>query len=324
MDVLLLLLVVVAAVLALGVVLVVRRTRTRSATSTAPSAGLAETTIGLGDRISRVLSRRPDERIERLEEALLAADIGFETSHRIAKVAEQAGASERDELRRIIQRELMAVFAEKDRSLKLSGKPAVIVMVGVNGTGKTTTVAKLGHRLREQGHEPLLGAADTFRAAADTQLQTWADRLEMELVSGSPRSDPAAVAFDALQAARARGKDVVIVDTAGRLHSHQNLMAELEKIIRVLDREQSVGEVLLVIDGTVGQNGLAQAREFASAVEVSGIVLTKLDGTAKGGIVVAAEESYDIPVKFVGVGEEVGDLEPFDPHIFVDALLEGV
>ena len=224
--------------------------------------------------------------------------------------------------RAILRDELLEELADQDRTVHRFGKPAVIVVVGVNGVGKTTTIAKLAARLREDGAEALLGAADTFRAAADTQLRTWADRVGTEIVSAEPGSDPASVAFDAYTAARTRGKDVVIVDTAGRLHSKANLMAELGKIVRVLEKEAGkIDEVLLVLDATTGQNGLAQARQFTESVGVTGIVLTKMDGTAKGGIVIGVEKDLSIPVKFIGVGEGVDDLIPFEPEAFIDALL---
>ena len=198
----------------------------------------------------------------------------------------------------------------------------MLLIVGVNGTGKTTSIAKLASRLVGQGRQPLLAAADTFRAAADSQLRVWADRVGVPVVSGKAGSDPASVAFDGLSAAKARGKDVLIVDTAGRLHSKQNLMAELAKIRRVLERDGgTVGESLLVLDATAGQNGIAQVKEFANAIGLTGIILTKLDSTARGGIVVAVEQELGIPVKFVGVGEGEDDLVPFDPEAFVAELL---
>jgi len=198
----------------------------------------------------------------------------------------------------------------------------VIVVVGVNGSGKTTTIAKLGALLERAGSSALLGAADTFRAAAAEQLAAWADRLGLDIVSGQPGADPAAVAFDALAAGRARGKGVVIVDTAGRLHSEHNLMEELGKVVRVLQREAGrVDEVLLVLDGTSGQNAISQARVFTEVVGVTGIVITKLDGTARGGIAVAVERELGIPVKFIGVGEAVEDLLSFEAAAFIDALL---
>jgi fused signal recognition particle receptor len=224
--------------------------------------------------------------------------------------------------REVLASELRAVFDGADRTLNLEGDPAVVLVVGVNGSGKTTSIAKLAGRMLASGHQPLLAAADTFRAAADAQLRTWAERVGVPVVGGREGSDPAAVAFDGLSAARARDKDVVIVDTAGRLHSKQNLMEELRKIRRVLEREGGrISESFLVLDATGGQNGIAQVREFASAIGLTGIILTKLDGTARGGIVVAVESELGVPVKFVGVGEKVDDLMPFDPDAFVDELL---
>jgi fused signal recognition particle receptor len=262
---------------------------------------------------------------ESLEEALIAADVGVSTS---AAVVERVRASHPADIRTAEERlrsELVAALSGRDRSLHLDGDPAIVMVVGVNGTGKTTSIAKLAARLRVEGLEPLLGAADTFRAAADSQLRIWAERVGVDVVSGSTGADPAAVAFDAVAAGRARGRDVVIVDTAGRLHSKQNLMAELAKVKRVLEREAgTVGEVLLVMDATAGQNGIAQVREFTRAVGVTGIVLTKLDGTARGGIVVAIERELDIPVKFIGVGEGMDDLLPFVPADFVEALVADV
>ncbi|MFQ5967777.1 MAG: signal recognition particle-docking protein FtsY [Acidimicrobiia bacterium] len=325
MPVELLLLVVVVAAAGLAVGLLVFRRGRSSVEATSLQTGLARTRTSLRDRLRAVFERESDERFEDLEDALISADIGVHLSGQVTDRVKQNNPTGPEETRIAVRRELLSCLEGRDRSLKLLGKPAVIVVVGVNGTGKTTTVAKLGHYLRQHGYQPLLAAADTFRAAADQQLRMWADRLDIQVVASSPRSDPASVAFDALQAARARERDVVIVDTAGRLHSHQNLMHELAKIVRVLGREtdHGVDEVLLVMDATVGQNGLAQAREFTGAVDVSGIVLTKLDGTARGGIVIAAEQEYDIPVKFVGVGERASDLIPFDSEDFVDAILEG-
>lgn len=227
-----------------------------------------------------------------------------------------------EEAKKALHDELLATLSGKDRDLHLSGSPAVMVVVGVNGVGKTTSIAKLAARLESDGSSALLGAADTFRAAADAQLRTWADRVGVEIVGGQSGADPAAVAFDSYQAARSRSRDVLIVDTAGRLHSKHNLMQELGKIVRVLEREAgSVDEVLLVLDATTGQNGMAQIKQFTDVVGVTGIVLTKLDGTAKGGIAVAIEQDYGVPVKFIGVGEGVEDLIPFEPTEFIDALL---
>ena len=259
---------------------------------------------------------------EAMEEALIAADVGVVASAGVVERVRRANPETNDSARKLLEEELGAVFAHAQRDLALDGSPAVLLIVGVNGTGKTTSIAKLASRLIGQGHQPLLAAADTFRAAADSQLRVWADRVGVPVVAGKAGSDPASVAFDGLSAAKARGKDVLIVDTAGRLHSKQNLMAELAKIRRVLERDGgTVGESLLVLDATAGQNGIAQVREFAKAIGLTGIILTKLDGTARGGIVVAVEQELGIPVKFVGVGEGVDDLVPFDPDAFVAELL---
>lgn len=210
----------------------------------------------------------------------------------------------------------------KDRELHLDEAPAVVLVVGVNGTGKTTSIAKLAYRLQEDGNSVVLGAADTFRAAADAQLQTWADRVGVDVVRGAEGADPASVAYDTVDEARAKGADVAIVDTAGRLHSKTNLMDELAKVGRVLEREIGISEVLLVIDGTTGQNGVAQATSFGETVGVTGLVLTKLDGTARGGVALSVEQELGVPVKFIGIGEGMEDLIPFDPRSYVEALLE--
>ena len=259
---------------------------------------------------------------EAMEEALIGADVGLSAATGIVGRVRQAKPETAASARKLLEDELRAVFADADRDLDLTGSPAVVLIVGVNGSGKTTSIAKLANRMMEQGRQPLLAAADTFRAAADSQLRVWADQVGVPVVAGKEGSDPAAVAFDGLSAAKARGKDVVIVDTAGRLHSKQNLMAELAKIRRVLERDGGkVGESLLVLDATSGQNGIAQVREFAKAIGLTGIILAKLDGTARGGIVVAVERELGVPVKFVGVGEGVDDLVPFDPDAFVTELL---
>lgn len=257
-----------------------------------------------------------------IEEALLAADVGPAAALAIIDQVKAEGPETGEEARSALERTLIDMLDRDDRGLVLSGSPAVIVVVGVNGTGKTTSIAKLARRLTLDGHSVVLGAADTFRAAADTQLRTWGDRVGVPVVSGDAGADPASVAFEALRRARDTGADVVIIDTAGRLHSRANLMDELGKIIRVLTREAgSVDEALLVLDGTVGQNGMAQAAAFLEVAEASGVILTKLDGTARGGVAVAIERQMGVPVKFIGVGEQMDDLIPFDPVDFVDALV---
>jgi fused signal recognition particle receptor len=323
---------VVLAALVVWALLRARRRPTADVSRDAPAVptdalggGLRRTRRALGDRLAGFLGRGlgPDDWAD-LEEALLAADVGVAATAGVVQRVRESEPAGDAELRDSLRAELLAAFAGGDRSLHLEGSPAVIVVVGVNGSGKTTTIAKLGALLERADSKALLGAADTFRAAAAEQLSVWAERLDLDIVVGQPGADPAAVAFDAFSAARARGKDVVIVDTAGRLHSKHNLMQELGKVVRVLEREAgAVDEVLLVLDGTSGQNAIAQARTFAEIVGVTGIVVTKLDGTARGGIAVAVEQELGIPIKYIGVGERVDDLLSFDAPAFIDALLGG-
>jgi fused signal recognition particle receptor len=261
-----------------------------------------------------------DEAWERLEEALIAADVGVPTTAEL--VSRLEARSDLGELGEELAREAAELLGEPGR-LELDGPPSVVLVVGVNGTGKTTTIGKLASRLGEHGHSVLLAAADTFRAAAEEQLEIWADRAGADFVGSARGGDPAAVAYDAIEAATARGRDVVIVDTAGRLHTQTNLMEELAKVRRVIERrlEGAPHETLLVIDATTGQNGLQQARLFGEAVNVSGVALTKLDGSAKGGVALAIAHELGLPVKLVGVGERIEDLRPFDPQDFARALL---
>lgn len=285
---------------------------------------IAKTSQSLGGALRNVFGRAAldQEFWDSMEEALIGADVGVPASTDIVTRIRERRPEDAGEARRVLEEELKAELAGRERHLRLGdSKPAVILVVGVNGSGKTTTIAKLAHRLKADGMTPLLGAADTFRAAADAQLRQWGDRLGLDVVGGQEGADPAAVAFDAHQAAAARGRDVVLIDTAGRLQSKRNLMAELTKIRRVVEREAVVDEVLLVLDATGGQNGISQAEVFTEAVGVTGIVLTKLDGTARGGVVVAVERMLDLPVKYVGVGEGIEDLLPFQPDEFVEALL---
>jgi fused signal recognition particle receptor len=261
--------------------------------------------------------------IDALEELLLSADVGVPVTERITQAVRQAprsGASLRD----LVRRELREVFRAVEAVPAPTGSPTVTLIVGVNGTGKTTTVGKLARRLRAEGRQPLICAADTFRAAAVEQLAIWAGRAGVDMVRAREGGDPAAVVFDALSAAKARGRDPVLVDTAGRLHTRVNLMNELEKIRRVAAREVpgAPHQVLLVLDATVGQNGLVQAREFAAAAGVNGIVLTKLDGTAKGGVAVAIAHDLKLPIRYVGVGEDIDDLVEFSADAYVDGLFE--
>jgi fused signal recognition particle receptor len=266
-----------------------------------------------------------DEEVwERIEEALIAADCGVPATVEIVRRLEEREPKSRDELLGGLE-EIVAelVTADGQERLALGDPPSVVLVVGVNGTGKTTTIGKLAHRLREHGRSVVLAAADTFRAAAEEQLEIWAGRSGADFVGAQRGADPAAVAFDAISAAESRGRDVVIVDTAGRLHTQTNLMEELAKVRRVIARrrEGAPNETLLVLDATTGQNGLRQARLFDEAVNVTGVALTKLDGTAKGGVAVAITHELGLPVKLVGVGESLDDLQPFDARDFARALV---
>ncbi len=269
-----------------------------------------------------------DETWERLEEALILADVGAKTTADVVQRLEhefEAGTiSGGEELRDRLVEMLAEVAATGDGRIDLTERPAVLMIVGVNGTGKTTTIGKLAwHLQRELGLSVIVAAADTYRAAAIEQLETWAERAGSEIVRGSPGGDPGAVVFDAIAAAQSRGADVVIADTAGRLHTHSNLMEELAKVRRVAEKrlDGAPHESLIVIDATTGQNGLRQAQAFAQAVDLTGVVLTKLDGTAKGGIALAIASELGLPVKLIGVGEGLEDLRPFDPADFAAALL---
>ena len=265
-----------------------------------------------------------EESWERVEEALIQADVGVPATVDLVRKLEQREPGSEGELLQGLEEEVTAMFpANGECRLALAEKPSVLLVVGVNGTGKTTTIGKLAHRLNEHGRSVIVAAADTFRAAADEQLEIWAKRANADFVGAERGADPAAVAFDAIQAAEARGKDVVIVDTAGRLHTQTNLMEELAKIRRVIASklEGAPHETLLVVDATTGQNGLQQARLFNEAVDVTGVALTKLDGSAKGGIAVAIAHELGLPVKLVGVGETLDDLQPFDAGDFARALV---
>ena len=267
-----------------------------------------------------------EEFFEELEENLILSDMGMDTTmeavEELRSRVKERKLKEPEEVKACLREILVEMLDVGDTSLDLSGKPAVILMIGVNGVGKTTTIGKLANALKKDGNRVLLAAGDTFRAAASDQLSIWADRAKVDIIKHGEGSDPAAVVFDAMNAARARKADVVLVDTAGRLHNKQNLMNELNKIRRVIDREgeTSTKEVLLVLDATTGQNAVNQAREFKNAAGITGIVLTKLDGTARGGVVLAIREDLDVPVKFIGVGEGVDDLQPFDPDDFARGI----
>jgi len=290
---------------------------------------MAKTRQALGSEIQATLFGVLDERTwERLEEALIMADVGAGTTASVVQTLETEAAEGTLEGGQALSERLIELLAATatvgDGRIDIRAKPTVIMAVGVNGTGKTTTIGKLAWHLREElGHSVLLGAADTFRAAASEQLEGWAQRAGCEIVTGPAGSDPGAVAFDAIAQARARAIDVVIVDTAGRLHTQDDLMGELGKVRRVIARqlEGAPHETLLTIDATTGQNGLRQAKLFAEVAEVSGVVLTKLDGTARGGIALAIAHELALPVKLIGVGESVEDLRPFDPQEFARALI---
>ena len=291
---------------------------------------MSKTRQALGAELqATVFESLDDEAFERLEETLIYADVGAPTTARIVERLETEASSGELSGGEDLTRRLRELLAETSRidsdTIDLTASPTVILMVGVNGSGKTTTIGKVAwHLQKELGRSVLLAAADTFRAAAAEQLDVWAERAGAELVRGDPGSDPGAVAYDAIEAARARGHDVVIVDTAGRLHTQQHLMDELRKVRNVIARQEpgAPHETLLTIDATTGQNGLRQALLFREAVEVSGIVLTKLDGTAKGGIALAIAEELGVPVKLIGTGEALEDLRPFDPDDFARAILE--
>jgi len=263
------------------------------------------------------------ETVEALEEALISADVGVAAADRIVK-AVKAKRTHGESLRTLVKEEIRQILRDAETPTPDGHRPHVVMIVGVNGTGKTTTVGKLARLMKDSGRAPMICAADTFRAAAVEQLEIWATRAGVDIIRAKTGSDPAAVVFDAITAGKARGRDVVLVDTAGRLHTRVNLMTELDKIRRVAARgvEGAPHEVLLVLDATVGQNGLAQAREFMNVAGVTGIVLTKLDGTAKGGIAVAIAHDLKLPIRYVGVGEAIDDLIPFSADEYVDALFE--
>jgi len=292
--------------------------------------GLKKTRDSLMNSVSSVLrgfTRIEDDLFEELEEILVMGDVGANTAARIcADLREEVksqGITDPLEIRSLM-RSIVSRMLEGGQEMALTTKPSVILVIGVNGVGKTTTIGKMAANLKAQGKKVILGAADTFRAAAIEQLEIWADRAGVDIVKHAQGADPAAVVFDTVSAAKARGADVVICDTAGRLHNKKNLMEELAKIGRVIDRElpDADKEILLVVDATAGQNAVNQAREFKAAAGITGIVLTKLDGTARGGVVLAIREDLQVPVKFVGVGEGIDDLQPFDPVQFAAGLFD--
>src|SRR5437867_1996203 len=296
--------------------------------------GLSRTTQQIVDRFEEIVQRadEPEQRtrpvdvdtIEALEELLISADVGIAATERIVE-AVRSRVRRGESLRDLVKDEIRRIFQGVDTSPAPNGRtPHVTLIVGVNGTGKTTTIGKLANLLRSTGKSPLICAADTFRAAAVEQLEIWADRAGVDIIRAREGSDPAALVFDAIQSGKAKGRDPILVDTAGRLHNRVNLMNELEKIRRVAGRaaEGAPHDVLLVLDATVGQNGVAQAREFMSVAGVNGIVLTKLDGTAKGGVAVAIAHDLKLPIRYVGLGEGIDDLVPFSAEAYVDGLFE--
>ncbi|AWW37328.1 cell division protein FtsY [Streptomyces sp. AS58] len=294
-------------------------------------ARLSRSQNALGQGLLSLLSREhlDEETWEEIEDTLLTADVGVQpTQELVERLRERVkvlGTRTPEELRSLLREELLTlVGTDFDRTVRTepeSTKPGIVMVVGVNGTGKTTTTGKLARVLVADGRTVVLGAADTFRAAAADQLQTWGERVGAHTVRGPEGGDPASVAFDAVKEGKEMGSDVVLIDTAGRLHTKTGLMDELGKVKRVVEKHAPLDEVLLVLDATTGQNGLVQARVFAEVVDITGIVLTKLDGTAKGGIVVAVQRELGVPVKLVGLGEGADDLAPFEPEAFVDALI---
>lgn len=290
--------------------------------------GLKKTRDAVVNQIDSMLksfTKIDEELFEELEELLVMGDVGVNTATKITdelrKRVKKEGVTDPNEVHRLL-REITADMLKGGEELNINTKPSIILVIGVNGVGKTTTIGKLANHLRSQGKTVLLAAADTFRAAAIDQLEIWADRAKCEIVKQKEGSDPAAVVYDAISAAKARGADVIIADTAGRLHNKKHLMGELAKISRIIDRElpDADKEFLIVLDATTGQNAVNQAREFKNAAGITGIVLTKLDGTAKGGVVLSIKEELGVPVKFIGVGEQMDDLQPFNADDFAKAL----
>ncbi|HEY7211761.1 MAG TPA: signal recognition particle-docking protein FtsY [Bryobacteraceae bacterium] len=295
-------------------------------------AGIEKTRSGLVDRLEDVLSGKKEidaELLEELEYTLITADLGVgtveEILERIRLNVDRRLTGNAAEIRALIREQLLETLRASETPVHVvKTPPAVVMLVGINGAGKTTTIGKLAHRFLGEGRKVLLCAADTFRAAAIEQLEVWAERAKVDLIRQKSGADPSAVVFDSLQAAKARGVDYVIIDTAGRLHTKENLMAELEKMRRTCQRvvPGAPHEVWLVLDATTGQNGLEQARKFTESAGVTGIILTKLDGTAKGGVVVAIARELNLPIRFIGVGEKIDDLLPFEPDRFVESLFD--
>ena len=292
--------------------------------------GLKKTRDSLMNSISGMLrsfTRIDEELFEELEEILITADVSAVTAQhlcdRLRETVRREGVSDPQQVQALLMQEA-AQMLRGGQPLQISTKPSVILVIGVNGVGKTTTIGKLAARLTQEGKKVILGAADTFRAAAVEQLDIWAQRAKVDIVKHAQGADPAAVVFDTVSAAKARGADVIICDTAGRLHNKKNLMDELQKMSRIIERElpEADKEVLLVVDATTGQNAVSQAKAFRETANITGIVLTKLDGTARGGVVLTIHEELQVPVKFIGVGEGIDDLQPFDPDAFAQGLFD--
>ncbi len=299
--------------------------------------GLEKTKESVFKKLSRAVagkSKVDDEVLDELEEVLITSDVGVDTTLKIIDRIEKRVAEDKymstSELNRMLREEIAALLAENEAStatdfdLPQSDDPYVIMVVGVNGVGKTTTIGKLAHKFKQAGKKVVLGAADTFRAAAIDQLSIWADRVDVPLIKQKMGSDPASVAFDTLSAAKTQGADVVIIDTAGRLHNKVNLMNELSKIKRVMQKvvHDAPHEILLILDGSTGQNAFEQAKQFSAATEVTALAITKLDGTAKGGVVIGVSDQFRIPVKYIGIGEGIDDLQLFNKEEFVDSLFK--
>ena len=295
--------------------------------------GLQKTRKGMAEKIDGILKsygKIDNNLFDELEEILVTSDVGINTTmdiiERLKTKVKENKVTEAIEVKELLKNEIKDILneKEKDRKLNIEPSPAIVLVVGVNGVGKTTTIGKLAYNLREEGKRVLIAAGDTFRAAAIEQLGEWSKRAGVDMIAHQENSDPAAVIFDGIQAAKARKTDVLICDTAGRLHNKKNLMNELNKIFRVVEREYGDArrEVLLVVDATTGQNALIQAKEFQEVCNISGIVLTKLDGTAKGGVVIALQTELNVPVKLIGVGEGIEDLQKFNTNDFVDAIFD--
>lgn len=283
--------------------------------------------LGGLQRVFNSFTKIDEELFEELEEQMIMSDIGVDTSveicSRVRKLVKERGITDPNDIMELIHEVISDIMGE-DTGLDLSASPAVIMVIGVNGAGKTTTIGKLCHQFKQEGKKVLVAAADTFRAAAIDQLQVWTERAGVDIVKHAEGSDPGAVVYDSLEAAKARNCDIVVIDTAGRLHNKKNLMEELKKINRIIDSKAGdcSREILLVLDATTGQNAVSQAKLFSETAPITGIVLTKLDGTAKGGIVISIKNELGIPVKLIGVGEKIDDLQPFDSRMFVDALFD--